>query len=447
MSQTHIFQPKTPDVLILGVGPSASLAAMKLVRLGMSVTVVGRLPVTPRIEGTSPRVVALLSGFGLSGDGIGSALRRQVVWGDLPGAPNSEHIVDRGILDKSLLHQARDAGVNIVDADIARVTNTEVETSLGQFRAGMIIEARGRRSPVAPGALRGPSSVALCGVVPLSNSRHPALYATPLGWVWAAPLSDTQAWLQIAVDHDTLRGGKAALPKVWTKFFAQPELQGSGLSNAPIPNDLHRHACELRLSAPTLQNDRPRIGDAAAAFDPLSGHGLFWALSSALMLPPVLQAILDGQANLAEQFYKARLQDTFWRQARIARDFYAACPDWAATPFWRKRQNWPDTKAAHATRDTPRIANRVVVENGRLRRADVLLTPQEPDGVGFVLGQPLAPILQRLRQSALPARQDFAGFAPDIPPALAGSLHDWLVSRGLPVAGRLTQSQPMETHS
>ena len=63
------------------------------------------------------------------------------------------------------------------------------------------------------------------------------------------------------------------------------------------------------------------IGDASAAMDPLSGHGMFWAVSSALAAAAVRRTLAAGRDaagdTLARRFLGQRATDLFLRQARI----------------------------------------------------------------------------------------------------------------------------------
>jgi hypothetical protein len=189
-------------------------------------------------------------------------------------------------------------------------------------------------------------------------------------------------------------------------------------------------AAELRLSAPELDPALPRIGDAAVAMDPLSGHGVFWALSHALAAGPMLRAILDGEAELARAFHRARVAAQFWRQARIGRDFHRAAG--FDTPFWRARAAWPDDAPAHTAAPAVVLRRQVVVRDGRLVEAEALVTPRDPDGVAFVAGREIAPVLRRLDGAPLPAKAEFcARVLPEAPPAEAGLIHDWLTDRGV----------------
>ena len=187
---------------------------------------------------------------------------------------------------------------------------------------------------------------------------------------------------------------------------------------------------ELRLNAPALPPGTLVLGDAAVAMDPLSGHGLFWALSSALAAVPMLRALVEGEPELAARFHRERVVAAFWRQARIGRDFHRLVD--APGPFWAARRCWPDAAPAHATVARAALRRRVVVAGGRLAEGEVLVTPRDPDGVAFVAGVPVAPVLARLGAGPLPDPAAFhSRILPEAPPATAELVHGWLASRGI----------------
>ena len=72
------------------------------------------------------------------------------------------------------------------------------------------------------------------------------------------------------------------------------------------------------------------------------------------------------------------------------------------------------------------------MRDGRLVEAEALVTPRDPDGVAFVAGREIAPLLRRLGASPLPGRAEFcARILPEAPPAQARLIHDWLTDRGI----------------
>ncbi|MFW8595193.1 NAD(P)/FAD-dependent oxidoreductase [Cribrihabitans neustonicus] len=421
------------DIAIAGAGPAGSVAAVLLANAGFRVALAGLLPGHTRIEGMAPRVLEVLRGKGLPVEGIFPACRREVRWGALSGSRNLEHVTDRARFDAGLLRAAAEAGVTVLTRAVARVQPEHGRILLaggGVVRAALLFEARGRRAPRMPGALQGPQTLAVTGMVPASQRTAFAacVEARKEGWLWIADLGDGTRWVQAACDGPpAARDAAARVAALWHTVAGE---------DLPLPQAPQVRAIAPRLTAPRFDPRCPRLGDAAVALDPLSGHGMFWAVSSALMALPVARALLTGGADLARDFYLDRVRSTFWRQSRVGRDFYRAAGERGG--FWQRRCAWPDDTPAHENGTAPRLARRVTVIDGRLERREVLITRQEPGGAGFVFGQEIAPLLRRLGPGPLPGADRFrAACAPDLPEPLARTLHQWLQSRGLGQPGAL----------
>lgn len=413
------------DIVTAGGGPAGAAASILLKRAGARVALVDGGAPPARVEGLSPRVVAILAAQGLAAEGVGPAVARQADWGKLTGAPNREHPVERAAFDAGLWAQAAAEGVTVISGTIRRAASGRLDLADGRsIRAGLIVEARGRRAPAAAGRRRGPGTVAIGGWTGAPRA-HASIAAQPDGWVWTAPMPEG-AWTQVVVDAATARSGPAA---AWRRVTAEP-----------VPRCFVVRGAELRLAAPSFDPGRLRIGDAAVAMDPLSGHGVFWALSSALAAVPLARAVLDGELALAARFYQARVVDTFWRQARIGRDFHRLAG--FDTPFWTARAAWPDALPAEPKPpQAPLLRRQVVVKKGRLAEATALVTPRDPAGVAFVQGREIAPILARIERGPLPGRAAFQSrILPDAPPEVAGAIHDFLRHRGV-----TTADLPIET--
>ena len=426
------------DIAIAGGGPAGAVAAILLARAGFRVGLATMPTAAERVEGLSPRIAAILRDNGLASAGVAAPSQRRAAWGAFRGDQNVEHIVTRRAFDAGLLAQARREGVRLVEGviSVVRPDAGTIRMADGRLlRAGLLFEARGRRAPRAraPKSDRagwsGPETISIAGFLsaPPAAGRGSEIAAREEGWLWRARTGDGRHWLQVVGDAGAfreLRGARARVEHLWARVL------GVDAATHPIPDAPVVSACALRLTTPELHPRCPRLGDAAVALDPLSGHGIFWAISSALMAPPIARAILDGRADLARDFYRDRVVETFWRQARIARDFYAAPGHDGA--FWRARRSWPDGEPAHPVIDHPRLERRVLLRDSRLARGEVLVTAADPGGAAFVLGQEIAPILRALGGRPLPRLPAFhRDYLPELPAAVAAGLHGWLINRGL----------------
>lgn len=423
------------DCVVAGGGPAGAFAARELVRAGCTVLIVDPAAGRPRLEGLSTRVAQLLKARGLAAvlATASAPCPRSVDWAGLKRSANGERLVRRPAFDAALRQAAVDAGAELIEGRIGRIEKTHPEQGIvlklsngDAVSARLMIDARGRQAPSSQ-RLKGPQTLSISSLLDdVSGTAGTHVAATPEGWLWLAEAPGFGRWLQISVDADGLSGaGEAALLERMTRFLTQPcltEVMG-GLN---VQNKLLARAAGLVLSAPELTLPVIPVGDAAVAIDPLSGHGLFWALSSALAAVPMALTVLDNPkpgVDLAARFYRARVVETFWRQARVGRDFYRLERRLAAEPFWRRRAAWPDDQPSHAVSTSVRMETRVVVEGNRLVERDVLITPLDPDGVAFVAGLPVGDLIDASGTRAKPI--------PDTPSPAFQAAFQWLESRGL----------------
>lgn len=402
------------DVLVLGGGPAGAAAAIGLAKLGHHVAVIAAPRPFDACEGLSERTLEGLRRAGCTGAAsrLGPPMRRHAAWNGVASNANREALADRRVFDAALLEDMAAAGVSVIAGRAARPTGTGAGWQLEgraadgsglQLTAPFLIEARGRAAP-AGGVQRssGPATTALlhcrqgpklppaAGVVPFPN-----------GWAWMARLADGRRYVQLAVSSAPgrlpHRGGLAAH---FERLLARvPEAAAWFGGAAPAGPVAARTASPLLHPAPVGARHL-RIGDAALAVDPLSGNGLFQALSTGLMAVAVVNTLLrrPGDSKLAAGFYRERVTDTFWRFARIGRDFYRQETRWPDAPFWTERRAWPDDAPAHrGAAGAMQLATRPVVAEGFVVGREVVVTPDQPFGIWQLDGVELAPLIRRLR--------------------------------------------------
>lgn len=439
------------DCVVAGGGPAGAFAARELTRAGCKVLIVDPAVGSTRLEGLSERVAQLLESRGLS-EVLATAsapASRTVDWAGLHSKANGERLVPRPAFDHVLKSAAIKAGADLIEARVCRIqkndSNHGVTLKLSNGASvcsRLMIDARGRQAPSSR-RLKGPQTLAISGLVEGTPNRPGThVVSSPEGWMWRASMPGVGSWLQVCVEAKSLVGsGQGALQDRLNRFLDQPGLEKRFAQREPGAMLLAR-AAGLVLAAPSLSLPVIPVGDAAVAIDPLSGHGLFWALSSALAAVPMVMTVLDDPkegGSLAARFYRARVVETFWRQARVGRDFYALEQGLAGHAFWDQRAIWPDRRPAHEVPEQNRLETRVVVEDNRLAERVVLVTPRDPGGVAFVAGLPVGDLLDTtggtLTAKPIPKTQS---------PAFQAAL-PWLESRGLidGLGGRSTHQPTM----
>ena len=137
---------------------------------------------------------------------------------------------------------------------------------------------------------------------------------------------------------------------------------------------------------------------------------------------------------LAEAFYQERVAQSFERNCRTGRAFYALEQRWPEAPFWRARATWPDQAPAHAPpfESAPRIERRPAVEDDLVVARPVVVTSDHPRGVYQVAGVPLVALLEQIQSDTLdgPLAQRLAVTPAQLETALA-----WLRYRRMIAAG------------
>ncbi|MGR4066275.1 flavin-dependent monooxygenase QhpG [Billgrantia sp. C5P2] len=387
------------EVLIAGGGPAGAALAMLLHRAGRRVTLVSRCRDYRAIEGISRRSLQALQGLGLAraaAHAVGP-LPRRVTWAGEARAPNAEWLLPRPDFDAALLEDLRAAGITVIEGRISGLASSgeKVRLTLADGRVLMAdwgVEARGRAAARHHFRDTAPWSVPAWILRGEAAEVAPASAALSLpdgGWAWWSRLSGQQ-YLQLALPEPTLTLARRD-PAVW--LAAQPAL-AELWGESPIQ---HHYQRPSMLGRTRVREGRVwRLGDAAMAIDPLSGQGIFNALSSAHGLAPVLNSLVEG-ASLAplERFHQRRQDAQYWRFARAGRDFYRQAMAADPAPYWAARCHWPDLRPLHVPEPWAhvRVGRGLAVVGTRLAERDLVFTPDQPLGIQAVAGVALAPLV------------------------------------------------------
>lgn len=381
------------DLVVIGGGPAGAMSAWLAARDGARVILVDPDRAPARVEGLSPRLLAWLQRSGPGCPPQMSLLRvpRRSLWAGSAFEGNHEILVSRPDLDRHLRACARKAGAELVIGTASPLPGRARLASGRCIEAPLILDARGRRAVPREGTRRGPPSVAIGNWVHGPADTPPQSIVLPfdLGWLWFACSGGGRAWVQVTLD--AADGAKASPARRLAHALdccAARLPAGFGLAGtAPVVRE-----CSPVLSRVPADLSVLPVGDAAAAMDPLSGHGMFWAVSGALAAAAVRRSLKDDADSraLARQFLTERARDIFLRQARLGRDFIRSETRRAALPFWRTRAGFPDDEPAHGRIEETTTRRQVVVRDGRLAELDVLVSPRSPGGVAWFGDLPAA---------------------------------------------------------
>ncbi len=438
-------------IVIVGAGPAGAATAIGLARLGEPVVLVGEPRRFAAVEGVSARVINALRGLGLAQalQALAPPSPRRASWNGTLSAANTESLVERQRFDRGLLEDLERLGVTVVRGRVTALHSApgrhelELDTDAGPrtLAADFLVEARGRAAPGGGAArVRGVETVSLLQYWQgPAGEAGSAVHSVEDGWMWMAALADGRRYLQLTLDVATAAlPPKQALGAYCSARFRAAEAAAPFLQGAQPVGEPHARTSTAVLNAAVVGEDWIRVGDAAMAVDPLSGNGIFQALSSALQAPAVVATLRHDPAHaaLARQFHHQRIEQLFYRFARIGRDFYAQETRWPQAPFWAARRGWPDAAPLHApvTPASVAVARRPVVCAGRIVEQEAVVTPDQPLGVWQVDGLAVAPLLRALQERP-DAAQDAAAQALlcarfGLAPARARGLLAWMRAQG-----------------
>ena len=386
------------SIVVLGCGPAGVTAALGLRRLGYAVTVIGEPRDYPVIEGISARVCESLYKNGLRHalQSASKPVRRYAIWNGRVRDTNTEALVYRPDFDAALLDDLRDGDVAVLNLRVNAVqqvgSNYIVDCGAGDKRrevgAQFIVEARGRAAKLTSRArVRGSATVSVA-MNWRSAAEQPftAAASTEQGWMWLARNSQGRLFVQFTTNaKNPALPNKSEIPDLIEQQLQQVQLPpGVSVRNRVAAGEaLARSSTPVLVQNP-LGDNYLRVGDAAVAVDPLSGNGIFLSLSAALIAPAVINTLLQrpADASLARDFYRERLEQQFFRFARLGRDFYQLENRWPDSAFWQPRRLWPDALPAHTEQD--RVLGKAlkpVVNHGFIERKQVVLTEDQPLGI------------------------------------------------------------------
>lgn len=407
-------------ILILGGGPAGAAVAMSLARLGHEPLLVSAPRRQAAVEGFSDRTMQALEtlGFAKALDAVGPKVGRRAFWGGETSRVNTEFVVDRAAFDAALLADVTDKGVEVIAERAQRVTRSEARwriqlTSSTVITADFLIEARGRAAPVPSSErLQGPATVSLARIWRgVDETPATAVASMADGWSWYASTGGGRAMLQFLVSAEPgdlpKRHGLAAY---YNEMLRASDLSREWVSGGePVGEIVVRRANPIGAKQP-FGDASIRIGDAAIAPDPLSGHGVYVALGGAQAAAVTINTLLGKPENagLARSFYEERCLLDLMRLCRVGRAFYDEEQRWPDRPFWQHRREWPDREPPHEPMDSfpARIEKRPVVENGFIAEHEVVVTPDHPRGVWVIDGVPLVVLWHALLANSHPVDPD-----------------------------------------
>ena len=350
------------DVAVLGGGPAGISAALSLAKRGRTAVVFERSRYEgPRFgETLGPEIFPLLREIG-AWEYFASTPRipfRTIVssWGspELRERPSILHPlgegwhVDRAAVDRALAFAAVESGIALHSGTgfcaLARVNgHWAISPAAGPaVLARFVVDASGRGAPATSSAFEDRRWVKADRLVAASIRFGPQgvrpvtgellLEAAEEGWWYSVPQPDGALLVMLMTDSDLLpAGGRTALVNAWHAALGRTVHTATRVGSAR--GDRVRTArADSGFCLPDSGPAWLAAGDAALAYDPLSGSGFARALRSGMEAAAAVDAALEGNPPATDT------RERFERYLSRKTQYYALEMRWTESPFWMRRR-------------------------------------------------------------------------------------------------------------
>jgi flavin-dependent dehydrogenase len=157
------------------------------------------------------------------------------------------------------------------------------------------------------------------------------------GWWYSAPLPDSRLVIAYMTDADVYARGRRQSANMWLEqlghtTYTQARANSGALDSGP----LIVQANSSRLDR-VYGDDWLAVGDAALAFDPLSGEGVYRALESGIRVRSVVQAYFAGERGEFAS-YADTLGEIFNQFLVLRGKYYSHERRWPNSVFWQRRK-------------------------------------------------------------------------------------------------------------
>jgi 2-polyprenyl-6-methoxyphenol hydroxylase-like FAD-dependent oxidoreductase len=350
------------DAVIVGAGPAGAALALGLCNRGWAVALLDARPAAERTVGEclhgvaqgALRELGLWDAFRRQGHRSGYLVRS--VWdsekvhekASLRHRYGPDWHLDRARFDEWLITSARQAGAVLLrPARIGQLERTKARqwrltaaVAGGEervLRSRYLVDATGRSAWLS--RKLGAARTTVDPLVGIARWFHkPAdepvmlIETAEEGWWYSAPAPRNELVMVWMTDAKG-KHAQAARDQVWEKCLAWAPLTRDRAAGARA-----RGRALVRVAGPSITDWNPRdpwlpIGDAAAAFDPVSGDGLCFALRSALEAAWVLEEAARGDPGVLEA-YREGTHRVFARHLEARGHLYQSQRRWPGSRFW-----------------------------------------------------------------------------------------------------------------
>lgn len=362
---------KKPLLLIIGLGPAGTTAAIFLAQLGFQVIAIDRQANRPAKIGESlpPNAQKLLQQLGLwqkfeQAHHI-KCFANKSIWGSdqmqyhdfIRQPPGHGWHIDRVLFEKMLLEKAQALGVQILSATSIRSavwgkTQWSVELVLADqkqasIQPSFIIDASGRNSWLARhlkvDRLYEDQQLALVAFLQSKNKSledsTSLLETNEEGWWYSAKIPQEKLATSFLCEPDSEQRSRWTKPVHWWALAKKSTATYRRL----IAGDFELMDDPYFVSADSSRLENMAgtgwlaVGDAAMTYDPIASHGILMAMVSSRDAAIAIQGFFNKKQDALGQ-YQERMISAYeqYRQQRLP--FYQMEKRFGTATYWQQRQ-------------------------------------------------------------------------------------------------------------
>jgi flavin-dependent dehydrogenase len=354
------------DIIIAGAGPAGAAASRALAMCAPELRVAVIAPDErcgrgqERGEVLSPLVQPVLRQLGLwpafLAQGFAPSHRTLTSW-DEAGLTSSELLLEargpswrvgRAAFDGWIAMEACRAA-ECVDAKVSRIEREADGWSVAcddgaSHSARLVIDATGRTRALADRqGLRAKAQDRLIAAYVEAATSGPAapellVEAFEDGWWYTLALGEGRRAFACMTDSDLARGLRLSTPDGWGAALAKTQFVSAVASRVVLFEHPRLIPAGGRTAATATGFRFLCAGDAASAFDPISGHGVVKAMRSGVFAAYAASDCLVRGDCVSLDRYDSWVAREAAVYATTLGEHYGSVSRWADRPFWQRRR-------------------------------------------------------------------------------------------------------------